>query len=82
MAKRVAICSDIKHIEHGEGSKPDFMMRVVNYYRSALSRQVGEAMRIGRIGERAISFNIVICAPTNPQLQFIHQIKSMDLNSK
>ena len=40
MAKRVAICSDIKHIEHGEGSKPDFMMRVVNYYRSALSRQV------------------------------------------
>ena len=48
MAKRVAICSDIKHIEHGEGSKPDFMMRVVDYYRSALSRQVGEAIRIWR----------------------------------
>ena len=60
MAKRVAICSDIKHIEHGEGSKPDFMMRVVNYYRSALSRQVGEAIRIGRRGERAISLTLTV----------------------
>ena len=40
-----------KHMElfHG-GADPTFMMRVVQYHRSALSRQCGEAVRIMRRG--------------------------------
>ena len=36
--------------EHGGSSSPKFTMRVVKHYRSALSRQVGEAVRIRRRG--------------------------------
>ena len=36
--------------EHG-GGDPDFIMRVVRHFKSALSRQVGEAVRIRRRGE-------------------------------
>ena len=41
-----------KHMElaHKETEKPDFVMRAVSYHRSALTRQVGEAVRIGRRG--------------------------------
>ena len=39
-----------KHQEtdHGGDGSPEFMMRVVGYYKSALLRQIGEAVRIGR----------------------------------
>ena len=42
----------LKHqmAEHGGSSSPKFVMRVVRHYRSALSRQVGEAVRISRRG--------------------------------
>ena len=41
-----------KHMElaHKEDEKPDFVMRAVSYHKSALTRQVGEAVRIGRRG--------------------------------
>ena len=40
-----------KHMEmyHG-GQEPEFVMRVVKFYRSALSRQTGEAVRIAKRG--------------------------------
>ena len=42
----------LKHQEadHGGDTSPKFIMRVVNYYKTALSRQVGEAVRIRRRG--------------------------------
>ena len=36
--------------DHGGDGSPKFMMRVVTYHKSALSRQIGEAVRIGRRG--------------------------------
>ena len=36
--------------DHGGSNSPKFIMRVVRSYRSALSRQVGEAVRIRRRG--------------------------------
>ena len=41
-----------KHQEadHGGDDSPQFMMRVVKHYKTALSRQVGEAVRIRRRG--------------------------------
>ena len=44
-----------KHQEeaHG-GANPKFCMRVVKSFRSALSRQIGEAVRIRRRGELAV----------------------------
>ena len=44
-----------EELEHGAYTKPDFVMRVVRSYKTALSRQVGEAIRIQkRGGEGAI----------------------------
>ena len=44
-----------KHMEqyHGGGA-PTFMMRVVEFHRTALSRQTGEAVRIMRRGEQGV----------------------------
>ena len=41
-----------KHMElhHGGKENPNFVFKVVQYHRSALSRQVGEAVRIRRRG--------------------------------
>ena len=36
--------------EHGGEESPRFMMRVVRYAKTALPRQIGEAVRIGRRG--------------------------------
>ena len=46
----------VKHMElfHG-GAEPTFQLRVVNYCRTALSRQCGEAVRIMRRGEQGAS---------------------------
>ena len=47
----------MKHMEmvHKGEDKPDFVMRAVAFHRSALTRQVGEAVRIGiRGGARRI----------------------------
>ena len=43
------------HVQHhgGEGA-PAFHLRAVRYYRTALSRQVGEAVRIRRRGDAAL----------------------------
>ena len=48
-----------KHQEtyHGGDGSPEFMMRVVGYYKSALSRQIGEAVRIGRRGGAGMVLN-------------------------
>ena len=48
-----------KHQEnnHGGGGSPKFMMRVVGYYKSALSRQIGEAVRIRRRGGAGMVLN-------------------------
>ena len=44
-----------QELEHGANTKPDFVMRVVRFYKTALSRQIGEAIRIQkRGGEGAI----------------------------
>ena len=42
----------IRHqiMEHGAANPPKFIMRVVGYHRSALSRQISEAVRIRRRG--------------------------------
>ena len=50
-AKGVEGSHMLKHMEqyHG-GEKPKFIMRVVQFHRSALSRQTGEAVRIMRRG--------------------------------
>ena len=41
----------VKHMtQYHEGREPQFIMRVVEYHRSALSRQTGEAVRIMRRG--------------------------------
>ena len=51
--KRSLISGDIRRhqeTEHGGEESPEFMMRVVRYARTALSRQIGEAVRIGRRG--------------------------------
>ena len=43
------------HILHHQGEgEPDFHMRVVGVYRSALTRQVAEAVRIRRWGEGVV----------------------------
>ena len=49
----------LKHQElaHGAGGKPDFIMRVVRFYKTALSRQVGEAVRIQRRGGQGAILN-------------------------
>ena len=36
--------------EHGGAEKPEFVVRAVFFYRSALMRQIGEAVRIRRRG--------------------------------
>ena len=43
----------LKHhlIHHGAEGEPEFIMKVVKFYRTALSRQVAEAVRIKRRGE-------------------------------
>ena len=46
-----------QELEHGGESTPRFMMRVVKHYRTALSRQVGEAVRIGRRGGAGMILN-------------------------
>ena len=45
----------LKHMEqyHG-GRRPEFIMRVVEFHKSALSRQTGEAVRIMRRGEQGV----------------------------
>ena len=42
----------LKHwtVHHGSIGEPHFIMKVVNFYRTALSRQVGEAVRIHKRG--------------------------------
>ena len=50
----------LKHMEmvHNKGEeKPDFVMRAVAFHRSALTRQVGEAVRIGRRGGAGMILN-------------------------
>ena len=47
-------CSQTAPRKHQEefhkGEAPRFYMRVVNFYKTALSRQIGEAVRIDRRG--------------------------------
>ena len=42
----------VKHmtLHHEEGAEPEFLMKVVGFPRTALSRQVGEAVRIAKRG--------------------------------
>ena len=42
----------VKHmtLHHEEGAEPEFLMKVVGFHRTALSRQVGEAVRIAKRG--------------------------------
>jgi hypothetical protein len=42
----------VKHmtLHHTQGEEPEFIMKVVAFYRTALSRQIGEAVRIERRG--------------------------------
>ena len=44
----------VKHqaLEHTGEPEPKFTMKVFKYYRTALGRQVAEAVRIHRRGER------------------------------
>ena len=43
--------------EHGGGEEPKFMARVVQYHKSTLSRQLGEAVRIRRRGGQGSILN-------------------------
>ena len=46
----------VKHMQqYHDGREPEFIMRVVEFHRSALSRQTGEAVRIMRRGEQGVS---------------------------
>ena len=49
----------LKHMEmvHKGEEKPDFIMRAVAFHRSALTRQVGKAMRIGIRGGAGMILN-------------------------
>ena len=43
--------------EHGGGEEPKFMARIVQYHKSAPSRQLGEAVRIRRRGGQGSILN-------------------------
>ena len=43
--------------EHGGGEEPKFMAKIVQYHTSALSRQLGEAVRIRRRGGQGSILN-------------------------
>ena len=53
-------CRDDSHIwkhhilHHGGEGQPTFLLRPVQYFNSALTRQIAEAVRIGRLGEGVV----------------------------